>query len=144
MVEFNQPLARPKRSAYIRFYNSSDDEVFSLDVMTSANVTFTDTNTTVMVTLQVVYRITERQTYYIILDYGLVANSGKCGKESSGVDNRSFWNVTIQPTDITHPVSMTILISPAASIQKANTSIKFEALLILHFNDVSLKIKTPV
>lgn len=139
MVEFDHSLARPKRSAYIRFYNSSDDEVYRLAVMTSPNVTFTDVNTSVVVTFTVDYRFAEYQTYYILLDSGLVADNGQCGKQSLGIMNHSFWRVTIQPfittrltiiaefsTDNTYPATTPIQSSPTNVVQEQSSSTKSE------------------
>jgi len=100
--EFDRPFVRPKRSAYIRYYDDTDTEIFKIDTSANPNVTFPTLPTDFNLTFTTTYIFKEKATYYIVLDNGITYGTEACGPESVGVFNPYFWRFTIK--DDTPPV----------------------------------------
>ena len=100
--EFDRQFVRPRRSAYIRFYDENDEEVFVIDTSISTNVTFPTSPTDFSLAFMTAYIFKEKVTYYITIDHGVVYGTEACGPESDGMFDPHYWRFAIK--DVTPPV----------------------------------------
>ena len=100
--EFDRQFVRPKRSAYIKFYDDMDTEVFTIDTATNTNVKFPTSPTNFTLIFMTTYTFNEKATYYIIIDHGIALGTDACGPESVGVFDPYYWRFVIK--DDTPPV----------------------------------------
>ena len=100
--EFDRQFVRPSRSAYIRFYDDTDTEIFKIDTSTSRNLKFPSSPTNFRLAFRTTYNFKEKATYYIIIDHGIACGTDACGPESVGVFDPYYWRFVIK--DDTPPV----------------------------------------
>ena len=93
-VEFDQVVAWPSKSAFIRFHDERGNEIFTVDSATDPSVTFTSTtsSSSTMLTFNTRYLFDENSSYYITFDDGVVIGRQSCGPRSAGI-KRSDWVV---------------------------------------------------
>ena len=101
-LKFDRQFVRPRRSAYIRFYNDNDTEIFKIDTSTNTNVRFPTLPTDFSLAFTTTYTFKEKATYYITIDHGIAYGTEACGPESVGVFDPYYWRFTIR--DDTPPV----------------------------------------
>ena len=101
-IEFDRQFVRPRRSAYIRFHDETDAQIFVIDTSTNANVTFPTSPTDFSLAFLTAYTFKEKVTYYITIDHGVAYGTEACGPESVGMFDPHQWRFTIK--DVTPPV----------------------------------------
>ena len=101
-LEFDREFVRPRRSAYIRFHDENDTEIFNIDTSTDTNVTFPTTMTDFSLTFMTSYVFKEKSTYYITIDHGVADGTDSCGAQSVGVFDPYYWRFIIK--DVSPPV----------------------------------------
>ena len=100
--EFDRQFVRPSRSAYIRFHDETDSEIFNIDTSTNTDVKFPTSLTDFSLNFTTTYTFKEKATYYITIDNGIAYGTEACGPESVGVFDPYYWRFTI--ADLTPPV----------------------------------------
>lgn len=100
--EFDRSFVRPRRSAHIRFFNETDAEIVSVDTSISTDVIFPRSSRSLTLTFTTAFLFSEKSTYYITIDRGIVSGTDACGPESVGVSDPFFWRFSI--VDVTPPV----------------------------------------
>ena len=99
-IRFDKNIQRPVKIAFIRLYNFiSDEEVYKIDVSLSQEVVF---NNSTEITILPNYVFTERNTYYLSFDRGIVHGIEGCGPVNDPVVNKTLWSFEVM--DVTPPV----------------------------------------
>ena len=109
-VSFNKDIQHPLKTAFIRFHDfTSEEEVYNIDVSLSQEVAFNDsTKLSVMPN----FTFTERNTYYLSFDRGIVQGIEGCGPVNDPVVNKTLWSFEVM--DVTPPV-ITLVENPIIS-----------------------------
>ena len=103
-IMFDKTIQRPSTSAFIRFYKLGE-EVYQIDVSLSTEVTFTESSLTIAPN----YSFTERRTYYINFDRGIVQSVDSvegCQLVNEKILRKTFW--TFEVVDLTPGIIITI------------------------------------
>ena len=109
-IRFDKNIQRPVKVAFIRFYNFiSEEEVYKIDVSLSQEVVF---NNSTEITILPNYVFTERNTYYLSFDRGIVQGIEGCGPVNDPVVNKTLWPFEVM--DVTPPV-ITLVENPIIS-----------------------------
>ena len=109
-IRFDKNIQRPVKVAFIRFYNFiSDEEVYKIDISLSQEVVF---NISTEITILPNYVFTERNTYYLRFDRGIVQGIQGCGPVNDPVINKTLWSFEVM--DVTPPV-ITLVENPIIS-----------------------------
>ena len=95
LVEFDQPTARPSKSAFVRFHDDRGHEIFSIDAATDTSVVITSStsSSSSVLTFETRYLFDENSYYYITFDDGVAVGLQSCGPRSTGVKLSDFWVV---------------------------------------------------
>ena len=91
-IKFDQNVQRPLTSAFIRFYNSGGEEVYSINVSSSLEVTYSNSNLTILPS----FSFAERSNYYINFDGGVAQSVGGCQLVSAPVISKTFWTFEVR------------------------------------------------
>ena len=99
-ISFNKDIQHPLKTAFIRFHDfASEEEVYNIDVSLSQEVVF---NSSTEITILPNYIFTERSTYYLSFDRGIVQGIEGCGPVNDPVVNKTLWSFEVM--DVTPPV----------------------------------------
>ena len=102
-IGFSLPFKKPHLSAFIRFHNESGAEIFKIDTATNINVRFLINNESNILSFATNYKFSEKRTFYITVDNGIVIGLEQCNPESVGVlYDQYFWRFVVR--DVTPPM----------------------------------------
>jgi hypothetical protein len=91
-ITFDQPIERPEKSAFIKFYNSEDQLVYQIDTSLSQEVTF-DNYT---LSFETSHKF-DNNSHYVLFDHGIVRGTSFCKISSEPVKNTDAWNFVPEP-----------------------------------------------
>ena len=115
-VNFSKDIQHPLKTAFIRFHEFvSEQELYKIDVSLSREVVF---NSSTEITISPNYVFTERNSYYLSFDRGIVQSIEGCGPVNDPVVNKTLWSFEVM--DVTPPL-ITFVESPIIS----NSTISF-------------------
>ena len=109
-IRIDGNIQRPMKIAFIRFHDFIlEEEVYKIDVSLSQEVIF---NSSTEITILPNYIFTERNSYYLSFDRGIVQGAEGCGPVNDPVVNTTLWSFEVM--DVTPPV-ITLVESPIIS-----------------------------
>ena len=136
LVRFSMHIQRPLKAAFIRFHEfRSKEEVHKIDVSLSQEVVFNSSREIIVLPN---YLFTERNSYYLTFDRGIVQGKEGCGPVNEPVVNETLWSFEVM--DITPPV-ITLIKKPVISNGtislewNANENVTWACKLTGHNND---------
>ena len=95
VIRFDRAVKRPSLSSHLFFFEFySDKEVHRIDTSSSSEITFNNITVTVVPN----HLFTERQTYYLTFERGVVQGIEGCGASNDPVMNKNFWVFAITGT----------------------------------------------
>ena len=119
-IRFDTEIEQPSISAYITFnVFMLEDEVYSIDVSQSPEVTFEQPNA---ISITPNYTFADQTKFYIIFARGIVQGLEQCRPGNEPISDKNFW--TFETIDLTPPV-ITFLLNP--SITNTNVSFAWES-----------------
>ena len=119
-ITFDADVERPSIVAYITFNEyTSDEEIYSIDVSQSPEVTFEQPNT---ISITPSYTFDDQTKFYITFTRGVVQGIEQCRPGNEPISDKNFW--TFETVDLTPPV-ITFLLNP--SITNTNVSFAWES-----------------
>ena len=115
-IRFDTDIERPSVEAYVIFNDFiSEEEVYSIDVSQSPEVTFELPNE---ISITPNFTFEEKTKFYITFTRGVVQGLEQCGPGNELVIDKNFW--TFETMDLTPPI-ITFLLNPSVS----NTNVSF-------------------
>ena len=119
-ITFDKSIQRPIRAAFIRFYDFIlEEEVYKIDVSLSQEVVF---NSSTEIIILPNYIFTERNSYYLSFDRGIVQGIEGCGPVNDPVVNKTLWSFEV--LDVTPPL---IIFVESPIISNSNISLYWYA-----------------
>ena len=136
LVRFSMHIQHPLKAAFIRFHEfDSKEEVHKIDVSLSQEVVFNSSREIIVLPN---YLFTERNSYYLTFDRGIVQGKEGCGPVNEPVVNETLWSFEVM--DITPP-AITLIKKPVISNGtislewNANENVTWACKLTGHNND---------
>ena len=121
-INFDKDIQRPSQSALIIFYEFiSEIEVYRIDASSSSEVVL---NNITEIFVKPNYVFTEKNTYYILFNEGIVQGTEGCGVNSNAVTNKTFWNFEV--IDLTPP-TITFIENPKENNKSGNITIEWRS-----------------
>ncbi|XP_071964990.1 uncharacterized protein [Antedon mediterranea] len=95
-LQFNKQFVRPTRPTFIRFFDTGNSLVHSIDVSSRPDVLYQSSRDgSIEFTTQGLLLL-EKQNYYILMDSGVAKGLELCGPESPAIRDRAYWTFEIQ------------------------------------------------